>query len=265
MAAVRIGTQVYVSPGRTANPADLAERRFHRYDLVQNVWTELAPLPELYRSGSAMAQVYGTLYLIGGEGSGPVLNVVHAYDSVSNAWRRVPDLPEGRHGMGAVTVGNAIYVPGGGFQNGVAPSARVFAFTVPQIDPLSFERWARGFFSSGDPRSGLDDDFDGDGLTNFEEFALNLDPGVRAAPRQPRLRRTGTNQFFLEYERGRERAVRWDLLTTTDLTQWSLAEPAVDWAESATIDLGLGTERVEVEIFPRGRDRLFVRLRPGRP
>jgi N-acetylneuraminic acid mutarotase len=69
MAAVRIGTQVYVSPGRTANTADLADRRFHCYDLVRNVWTELALLPEFYRSGSAMAQVHGTLYLIGGEGS----------------------------------------------------------------------------------------------------------------------------------------------------------------------------------------------------
>src|SRR5688572_10879424 len=95
MAAVRVGTQVYVSPGRSANAAEQADRRLHRYDLIRNVWTELMPLPEFFRSGSAMAQVHGTLYLIGGEGSGPVLNKVHAYDPGSNAWRRVPDLPEG--------------------------------------------------------------------------------------------------------------------------------------------------------------------------
>ena len=106
-----------------------------------------------------------------------MLNKVHAYDPGSNSWRRVPDLPEGRHGMGAVTVGNRIYVPGGGFQNGIGPSARVFAFIVTQPDPLPFEQWARGFFSSGDPDSGPDDDFDGDGLANVEEFALNRDPG----------------------------------------------------------------------------------------
>jgi N-acetylneuraminic acid mutarotase len=263
MAAVRIGTQVYVSPGRSANAADQADRRFHRYDLVRNLWTELAPLPEFYRSGSAMAQVHGTLYFIGGEGSGPVLNKVHAYDPGSNAWRRVPDLPEGRHGMGAVTVGNVLYVPGGGFQNGIGPSARVFAFAVPQADPLSFEVWARGFFSSGDPASGADHDFDGDGLTNFEEFALNLDPGVISVTPRPRLRRGEANQFTLEYERGRGRAVQWDLLISTNLTEWNLAVPAVDWAQSATTDLGLGTERVSVEIFPRGRDRLFLRLKPG--
>jgi len=46
---------------------------------------------------------------------------------------------------------------------------------------------------------------------------------------------------------------------------WNLAEPGVDWTESATTDLGLGTERVAVEIFPRGRARLFVRLSPGLP
>ena len=265
MAAVRIGTQVYVSPGRTANAADQADRRFHRYDLVRNVWTELAPLPEFYRSGSAMAQVYGTLYLFGGEGSGPVLDKVHAYDAASNAWRRVPDLPEGRHGMGAVTLGNVVCVPGGGFQNGIGPSARAFAFVVPQVGLLSFQRWAGGFFSAGDLESGPDDDFDGDGLSNFEEFALNLDPGVVAAPRQPRLRHTETNQFYLEYEQGQGRAMQWDLSISTDLKQWDLAEPGVDWAESATTDLGLGTERVAVKIFPGGRARLFVRLSPGLP
>ena len=262
MAAVRIGTQVYVSPGRSAVAAELADRRMHRYDLDRNLWTELAPLPEFYRSGSAMAQVHGTLYLIGGEGSGPVLNKVHAYDPGLNAWRRVPDLPEGRHGMGAVTVVNVIYVPGGGSQNGVAPSARAFAFVVNQPDPLPFEVWARGFFSAGDLESGQNDDFDGDGLTNFEEFALNLDPGIVSSVPRPRLRRGGTNQLFLEYERGRARAVQWDVLISTNLTQWGLGEPAVDWAQTATTDLGLGTERVSIEIFPRGRDRLFLRLRP---
>ncbi len=136
---------------------------------------------------------------------------------------------------------------------------------MTQADPLPFELWARGFFSSGDSEGGPDDDFDGDGLTNFEEFALNLDPGVVSAAPRSRLRRSGTTQFFLEYERGRGRAVQWDLLISTDLTQWNLAVPAGDWAESATTDLGLGTERVSLEIFPRGRDRVFLRLRPGLP
>jgi hypothetical protein len=212
-----------------------------------------------------MAQVHGTLYLIGGEGAGAVLNKVHAYDPGSNAWHRVADLPEGRHGMGAVTVENVIYVPGGGFQNGIGPSARVFALNVTQMNPLPYELWARGFFSLSDSQSRPDEDFDTDSLTNFEEFALNLDPAVASIAPQPRLRRTETNKLLLEYERGRGRAVRWDLLISTNLVQWSLAVPAVDWADSATTDLGLGTERAVVEIFPRGRDRLFLRVKPALP
>ena len=265
IAAVRIGTQVYVSPGRSANAPDQADRRFHRYDLVRDEWMELAWLPEFFRSGSAMAHVHGTLYLIGGEGAGPVLNKVHAYDPVSNAWRRVADLPEGRHGTGAVTVGNTIYVPGGGFQNGLGPSARVFALLVPQADPLPYGQWARGFFSSSDSQGGTDDDFDGDGLTNFEEFALNLDPGGASETPRPRLRRGEANRFFLEYERGDGRAVQWDLLISTNLTRWDIAAPSVDWAQSATADLGLGTERVLIEIFPRERERLFLRINPAVP
>jgi hypothetical protein len=49
------------------------------------------------------------------------------------------------------------------------------------------------------------------------------------------------------------------------LTDWNLAAAAVDWAPSATTDLGLGTERVTIEIFPRGRERLFLRLSPELP
>ena len=59
--------------------------------------------------------------------------------------------------------------------------------------------------------------------------------------------------------------MQWDLLISTNLTRWDLAVPAVDWAQIATTDLGLGTERVSVEIFPRGRDRLFLRLIPRLP
>ena len=92
---------------------------------------------------------------------------------------------------------------------------------------------------------------------------LALARARHSAPRQPRLRRTETNQFILEYERGRGRAVRWDLLISTDLAQWTLAQPAVDWEETAAMDLGLGAERATVEIFPRARARLFVRLSPA--
>jgi hypothetical protein len=211
-----------------------------------------------------MAQVNGTLYLIGGEGSGSVLNKVHAYDAGSNAWRRVPDLPEGRHGMGAVTLGNLLYVPGGGFQNGLGPSARVFAFVVTQADPLPYQQWARGFFSVGDP-SGPAEDFDADGLTNLEEFALNLDPGVVSVASPPRLSIGETHQLVLEYERGRGRDVQWELLLSTNLTQWNLAVSTVDWVPRASLDLGLGLERFSIEVLPRGRDRLFLRLRPQLP
>jgi hypothetical protein len=166
--------------------------------------------------------------------------------------------------MGAVTLGNVVYVPGGGFQNGLGPSARVFAFVVTQPDPLPYQEWARGFFSVDDP-SGPAEDFDGDGLTNLEEFALNLDPGVASVASPPRLYVGETNQLVLEYERGRGRAVQWELLLSTNLTQWDLAVSTVDWAPGASLDLGLGLERVSLDVFPRGRDRLFLRLRPQLP
>jgi N-acetylneuraminic acid mutarotase len=57
------------------------------------------------------------LYVFGGENPG-VFPHTEEYDPAQRTWRRVADMPTPRHGMGAVTVGDAIHVIGGGTRAG---------------------------------------------------------------------------------------------------------------------------------------------------
>ena len=76
-----------------------------------------------YGAGRAAAAASGgKLYVFGGEAPG-VFPHNEEFDPSTNTWRRVADMPTPRHGMGAVTVGNAIYVIGGGTQAGFGASA----------------------------------------------------------------------------------------------------------------------------------------------
>ncbi len=55
---------------------------------------------------------------MGGEGTNRVYGQTEAYDPVRNTWESYAPMLTPRHGMGAVAVGDAIYVAGGGPQMG---------------------------------------------------------------------------------------------------------------------------------------------------
>ncbi|WP_347566354.1 kelch repeat-containing protein [Scytonema sp. UIC 10036] len=54
------------------------------------------------------------MVVMGGEGSSGVFAQVEAYDPATNKWESFAPMPTPRHGMGAVAIGDAIYVAGGG-------------------------------------------------------------------------------------------------------------------------------------------------------
>jgi len=73
----------------------------------------------------------GKLYVFGGEAPG-VFPHNEEYDPARNSWRRVADMPTPRHGLGAATVGKAIYVIGGGTQAGFGAAPTNERYTPPQ-------------------------------------------------------------------------------------------------------------------------------------
>ena len=82
-------------------------------------WRTL-PLMPTPRSGTQAAILQGKIFVFGGEKFGGVFNNTEMFDPVTQRWSELTPMPVGRHGTGAVTVGNTIYIPAGGPLNGGA-------------------------------------------------------------------------------------------------------------------------------------------------
>ena len=112
LSAATAAGNLYVAGGRFgANSA-----AFERYDPVTNTWTVLPNLPTA-RSGLAAAAVASRIYVFGGEGNPATATGVfeenESFDIVSGTWRTAEPMAVPRHGIGAVAIGNRIYIPAG--------------------------------------------------------------------------------------------------------------------------------------------------------
>ena len=70
------------------------------------------------RGGIAAANVGGRIVVVGGEESAGTIAEVELFDPGTRRWRGLPDLPTPRHGLGAVSRGDRVYVLEGGDQPG---------------------------------------------------------------------------------------------------------------------------------------------------
>jgi hypothetical protein len=66
----------------------------------------------------AVAVYASRVFAIGGEYNGGIFTNNEAYDPKTNSWARFAPLPEGRHGTGAVAIGDRLYIPAGAPVNG---------------------------------------------------------------------------------------------------------------------------------------------------
>jgi N-acetylneuraminic acid mutarotase len=120
-AAGGIDGVVYIAAGRAAaingfRPSTLA------FDPVANTYSQKAPITTP-RGGVAGAVLANRLFIFGGEGnpaagSNGVFGQVEAYDPVSNSWQTFTPMDIARHGYGAATLGDRIYLPGGANRQG---------------------------------------------------------------------------------------------------------------------------------------------------
>ena len=78
---------------------------------------------------------------------------------------------------------------------------------------LSYEAWVALHFTGGEA-SGADEDLDNDGRSNFLEYALDSDPRVADGPFQVGI----NSNREIEFARGRDRVVNWELKSSGDLT-----------------------------------------------
>ena len=121
----------HVIGGRTVGGGNSA--RHDVYDFDNDKWRDAAPLPQA-QGGLAAASIDNHGYVFGGEyfspGGGGVYSEVWEYDADTDQWREAGEMPVPRHGLGAVTVGESIYVVAGATEaGGAGTSNRLSVFT----------------------------------------------------------------------------------------------------------------------------------------
>lgn len=113
--------RLYVLSGRTVAGGNTPV--CHAYDPQADRWREVAPLPQSSipgaphgQGGIAAASLGGLLLAFGGEWFGETSGVyadTFIYEAKSGFWGEAPKMIRPRHGLGAVTLGDAIYAVGG--------------------------------------------------------------------------------------------------------------------------------------------------------
>lgn len=145
LAAGAIRGKLYVAGGRIGG--NLLLSILEVYDPATNTWATRAPMPT-GRSGHAGAVLRDKLFTFGGEGNpnSPVgiFGETEVYDPDTDTWKSLDPMPTPRHGVGAATVGNRIYVPGGATQQGGGTHVGANEAFVAQSDKLVFAHLVAG-------------------------------------------------------------------------------------------------------------------------
>lgn len=130
------GGRIHIIGGRF-NTFEYNTDLHHVYLPQQDTWEVRSPLPTA-RSGHGLVVYRGRLFAMGGEGGiinrpgqQKVFGQMESYDPVADTWQSHAPMPTPRHAVGAVTIGDWIYVAGGGaVLGGSVQSAIHEAFTL---------------------------------------------------------------------------------------------------------------------------------------
>lgn len=121
LGAAVVDGRIHAVGGRVNGDMELTTHEI--YDPASDRWTTGAPLPT-GRSGIAVVAHGGMVYVFGGETvrllRRKTFDEAERYEPAAQRWERLPPMPTARHGLGAATLGGAIYVVSGGPEPGMA-------------------------------------------------------------------------------------------------------------------------------------------------
>jgi N-acetylneuraminic acid mutarotase len=112
-----VGDTFYAVGGRTAGIASLRST-VYSLNATATAWKKETSM-RVARGGISVAAAHGKVYAFGGEGnpaagSRGVFPNIESYDVQTGLWAEEPPMMTPRHGTGAASVGDTIYIPGGG-------------------------------------------------------------------------------------------------------------------------------------------------------
>jgi N-acetylneuraminic acid mutarotase len=120
LGAAVIGGRIHAVGGRV--PGDMELTTHEVYDPATDAWAEAPPMPT-GRSGIAVVAHGERLYVFGGETVRLLVRKTfdraERFDPGTDRWERLPPMPTARHGLGAASFGDGIYVMGGGTRPGL--------------------------------------------------------------------------------------------------------------------------------------------------
>ena len=127
----------------------------------------------------------------------------------------------------------------------------------------SFAQYQLDSFGANYPpaNSGMHDDFDGDKLSNFIEFAFGLDATTQSVP-TPNFPNFSfeSGDARLKHHRRSDATVNFAYYLSEDLSNWTLLQEDADYTLSITP--GAGTDEVELELIgdKASLDKAFVKV-----
>jgi hypothetical protein len=126
-----IAGKLYAIGGRTVT-TDAVLATNEQYDPAVDAWSPRAAMP-VARGGMASAHLHGHIQVWGGEGPSGTPTGTYPqgtdYDPSTDTWNPIADELTPRHGTGGATLGDTVYVPGGGPQIGGSVTAVNEAFS----------------------------------------------------------------------------------------------------------------------------------------
>ncbi|USD21214.1 hypothetical protein MJO52_19465 [Microbulbifer variabilis] len=122
-AGAALNNRIYAIGGRQASNGNNKARNLSYaevYDPSLDKWNKIRPLPQSL-AGLTATPLKGKIIVTGGEAFGPngywktgsAFNSIWSYNPISDQWRKEISLPMARHGHGAVTINDSIYIIGG--------------------------------------------------------------------------------------------------------------------------------------------------------
>ena len=145
LAGAVLDSLIYAVGGRNQNDFGqlVNSGKLEAYSPAGNRWYTLPDMPTP-RGGLAAAAMNGKLYALGGEyfgaGGTGVFAQNEEYGSATGTWRAVQGLPTPRHGMQAITVGDTVFVIGGGPVAGYGVTEVNEGFTLAALSAVENER-----------------------------------------------------------------------------------------------------------------------------